>query len=59
MLEQLDERTWSIQAAAEERAGERAQIQTMAGNARRFATRVPIVVSLVSGVLGIVLKAGA
>ncbi|MGW0059560.1 hypothetical protein ACWDTT_06465 [Streptosporangium sandarakinum] len=48
-----------IQAAAEERAGERARIQTMAGNARWFATWVSIVVSRVFGVLGIVLTTWA
>ncbi|MFF0250329.1 hypothetical protein ACWEU6_12880 [Streptosporangium sandarakinum] len=57
--ERLDEHARSIQAAAEERAGERARIQTMAGNARRFATQVPIAVSRVFGVLGIVLTTWA
>ncbi|MFI7049027.1 hypothetical protein [Streptosporangium sandarakinum] len=59
MPERLDEPTRSIQAAVEEHTGERARIQTMADNARRLATRMPIVVSLVFGVLGIVLKTWA
>ncbi|NYF44582.1 hypothetical protein [Streptosporangium sandarakinum] len=59
LSERLDEHARSIQAAAEERAGERARIQTMADNARRFATWVPIVVSILFGVAGIALKTWA
>ncbi|MFC4014582.1 hypothetical protein ACFOY2_45680 [Nonomuraea purpurea] len=57
--ERLDEHAKAIQAAAEERAAERSRVQTMADNAKRFSTWVPIAVSLVFGVLGIVLKTWA
>ncbi|WP_043637284.1 hypothetical protein [Nonomuraea candida] len=56
--ERLDDHAKAIQTAAEERAAERSRVQTMADNAKKFSTWVPIVVSLVFGVLGIVLKGG-
>ncbi|WP_449060585.1 hypothetical protein [Planomonospora algeriensis] len=54
--ERLEEHARRIQQAAEDRAAERARLQAMADNAKRFATWVTIGVSTLFGVLGIALK---
>ncbi|MBG0819014.1 hypothetical protein [Planomonospora sp. ID82291] len=56
VTERLDEHAQKIQEAAEARAGERARVQTMADQAKRFSTWAAIGISAVFGVLGVVFK---